>query len=109
MGGWLRSAQFAETMEPQSRCKFVLPKEVWFLFCVLNRDVFTFVLLYTNKVILVRVQMDIWEKCNSYVQSKNEKWMYGEKVMENVLFYLAHWIYRKFFTIMSFYMRKTGY
>ena len=23
--------------------------------------------------------------------------MYGEKVMENVLFYLAHWIYRKFF------------
>ena len=41
--------------------------------------------------------MDIWEKCNSYVQLKNEKWMYGEKVMENVLFYLAHWIYRKFF------------
>ena len=34
--------------------------------------------------------MDIWEKCNSYVQLKNEKWMYGEKVMENVLFYLAH-------------------
>ena len=60
-------------------------------------DVFAFVLLYTNKVILVRVQMDIWEKCNSYVQLKNEKWMYGEKVMENVLFYLAHWIYRKFF------------
>ena len=28
--------------------------------------------------------MDIWEKCNSYVQLKNEKWMYGEKVMENV-------------------------
>lgn len=109
MGGQLRCAQFAETMEPQSRCKFVLPKEVWFLFCVLNRDVFTFVLLYTNKVILVRAQMDIWEKCNSYVQSKNEKWMYGEKVIENVLFYLAHWIYRKFFTIMSFYMRKTGY
>ena len=53
--------------------------------------------------------MDIWEKCNSYVQSKNEKWMYGEKVIENVLFYLAHWVYRKFFTIMSFYMRKTGY
>ena len=41
--------------------------------------------------------MDIWEKCNSYVQLKNEKWMYGEKVMENVLFYLAHWIYRIFF------------
>ena len=41
--------------------------------------------------------MDIWEKCNSYVQLKNEKWMYGEKVMENVLFYLAHWIYRKFY------------
>lgn len=23
--------------------------------------------------------------------------MYGEKVIGNVLFYLAHWIYRKFF------------
>lgn len=28
-------------------------------FCVLIRDVFTFVLLYTNKVILIRMQMDI--------------------------------------------------
>lgn len=50
MGGWLRSAQFAETMEPQSRCKFVLPKEVWFLFCVLNRDVFAFVPYYPKGI-----------------------------------------------------------
>lgn len=41
--------------------------------------------------------------------------MYGEKVMENVLFYLAHWIYRKFFayvhdtfefTIFTVYVEK---
>ena len=36
-----------------------LQKKYGFFFCALNRDVFAFVLLYTNKVMLVRAQMDI--------------------------------------------------
>lgn len=41
--------------------------------------------------------MDILGKSNSGVQQKNKKWTYEENVIENVLFYLPHWIYRKIF------------